>query len=144
MTHWTLRLVVHVLYKLDALVVRRNQRAFLVSLVTHVEILHITMIYPVIFMKYVKWILCIKECISRNTYPQFGLDPLFLVVEAPAIPIELIGGVGIVLPCPGRLVPSTNVDYAREVIPAQSAQDAVDLALVSTSTEYFPIPAKSD
>ena len=37
---------------------------------------------------------CIKECIARNTYPQFGLDPLCLVVEAPAIPIELIGGVG--------------------------------------------------
>ena len=53
---------------------------------------------------------CIKECIARNTYPQFGLDPLCLVVEAPAIPIELIGGVGIVLPRPGRLVPSTNVD----------------------------------
>jgi len=44
-----LRLVVHVLYKLDASVVRRNRCAFLVSLVTPVEILHITMIYPVIF-----------------------------------------------------------------------------------------------
>ena len=86
---------------------------------------------------------CIKECIARNTYPQFGLDPLCLVVEAPAIPIELIGGMGIVLPRPGRLVPSTNVDLAREVIPTQSAKDAVDLALVSTSTEYFPIPVKS-
>ena len=86
---------------------------------------------------------CINECIARNTYPQFGLDRLCLVVEAPAIPIELIGGVGIVLPRPGRLVPSTNVDLAWEVIPAQSAHDAVDLALVSTSTEYSPILAKS-
>ena len=100
----------HVLYKLDASVVRRNRCAFLVSLVTPVEILHITMIYPVIFKKYIKWIRCIKECIARKTYPQFGLDPLCLVVEAPAIPIELIGGVGIVLPRPGRLIPSTNVD----------------------------------
>ena len=30
------------------------------------------------------------------------------------------------------------------MIPAQSAQDAVDLVLVSTSTEFLPIPAKSD
>lgn len=73
-------LVVHVLYKLDASVVRCNRCAFLVSLITPVEI------------------------------PQFGLDPFCLVVEAPAIPIELIGGMGIVLPRPGRLVPSTNVD----------------------------------
>ena len=49
-----LRLVVHVLYKLDASVVRRNRHPFLVSLVTHVEILHITTIYPVIFIKDVK------------------------------------------------------------------------------------------
>ena len=86
---------------------------------------------------------CIKECIARNTYPQFSLDPLCLVVEAPVFSIELIGSVGVVLPHPGRLVPSTNVDLSWEVIPAQSAHDAVDLALVSTSTEYSPTPAKS-
>ena len=49
-----LRIVVHVLYKLDASVVRRNRRAFLLSLITPVEILYITTKYLVIFRKYVK------------------------------------------------------------------------------------------
>lgn len=87
---------------------------------------------------------CIEQCSARKTYPQLGLHPLRLVAEAPVFPIEMIGGDGVVVPRPGRLVPSTNVDHAWEVLPAQKTQDAVDLASVSTSSEYFPTPAKSD
>ena len=86
----------------------------------------------------------IEQCSASKTYPQLGLHPLCLVVKAPVFQIDIIGGLAVVCPRPGWLVPSINVDQAWEVHPAQKTQDAVDLVVVSTSGEYFPTPAKSD
>jgi len=78
-----------------------------------------------------------------KTYPELALYPLRLVLKGSAAPIQLIivGG-DVVVPRPGRLVPSLIVDQAWEVVPAQKTQDAVDLAFVSTATEDSPTPAK--
>ena len=78
-----------------------------------------------------------------KTYPELALYPLRLVLKGSAAPIQLIvvGG-DVVVPRPGRLVPSLIVDQAWEVLPAQKTQDAVDLAFVSTATEDSPTPAK--
>ena len=80
---------------------------------------------------------------ARKTYPELALYPLRLVLKGSAAPIQLIvvGG-DVVVPCPGRLVPSLIVDKAWEVLPAQKTQDAVDLAFVSTAIEDDPTPAK--
>ena len=71
-----------------------------------------------------------------KTYPELDLYPLRLVLKDSAAPIQLIvvGG-DVVVPRPGRLVPSLIVDQAWEVVPTQKTQDAVDLAFVSTTTE---------
>ena len=80
----------------------------------------------------------------EKTYPELALYPLRLVLGS-AAPIQLIvvGG-DVVVPRPGRLVPSILVDQAWEVLPAQKTQDAVDLAFVSTATEDSPTPATID
>ena len=73
---------------------------------------------------------------AGKTYPKLALYPLRLVLKGSAAPIQLIvvGG-DVVVPRPGRLVPSLIVDQAWEVLHAQKTQDAVDLAFVSTATE---------
>ena len=79
----------------------------------------------------------------EKTYPELPLYPLRLVLKGPGVPIQLIiGGGDVVVPRPGRLVPSLIVDQAWEVLPAQKTQDAVHLASVSTSTEDGPTPTK--
>ena len=78
-----------------------------------------------------------------KTYPELALYPFRLVLKGSAAPIQLIvvGG-DVVVPRPGRLVPSLIVDQAWEVLPAQKTQDAVDFAFMSTTTEDSPTPTK--
>ena len=55
----------------------------------------------------------------------------------------VVGG-DVVVPHPGRLVPSLIVDQAWELLPAQKTQDVVVLAFVITATEDSPTPATID
>jgi hypothetical protein len=67
----------------------------------------------------------------RKTYPQLLLHPLRLVVEVPVIPIYFIGGDGVVVEGVGWARHSSILNQSKEVFPAQMAENAIGVVVVS-------------
>ena len=66
-----------------------------------------------------------------KTYPQLLLHPLRLVIEFPAVPVYCIGGDGVVVQGVGWARHSGVLNQSREVFPAQQAEDAIGVAVVT-------------
>jgi hypothetical protein len=68
-----------------------------------------------------------------KTYPQLLLHPLCLVVEFSVFPVYCIGGDGVVIEGVGWARHSGVLNQSREVFPAQQAEDAIGIAVMTPS-----------
>jgi hypothetical protein len=66
-----------------------------------------------------------------KTYPQLLLHLLRLVIEFSAVPVYCIGGDGVVVEGVGWARHSGVLNQSREVFPAQQAEDAIRVAMVT-------------
>jgi hypothetical protein len=69
-----------------------------------------------------------------KTYPHLLLHPLCLIVEFPTVPVYCIGGDGVVVEGVGWTRHFDVLNQSREVFPAQQAEDAIRVAVVTPST----------
>lgn len=87
---------------------------------------------------------CTEQCTAKWTHPEFGFHPCRLTVKDRLGRVIIIWGKVVVRPRPSRLIPVlTHLDQAWKVLPAQQAQDAVHVSVVTNTLDFCPTPATS-